>query len=338
MSAIPREERILNLLSALLAAREPLPFSRIRGEVSGYDDDASPDALEKRFDRDKADLRGLGVTLEYVAAGAFGEAGYRVAKERFFLDEIRFTIEEGIVLAALQRDAVAGAGDALGASLKSALAKISVDSPLGEALRESVAEQQLLDARLPASGEEEGDCLASIALALASRRPVRFSYFTLGTGDVGTREVEPWGIGYFRGAWYLVGRDAGKDEERVFRTSRIRGEVEILGGEGYEIPEGFDLHERIGLPAWELREGRRVVARVRFAPELAFMIGENLRSGQSFTFAEDGSGVLAVPATDDEALVRWVAQYGSAAEILDPPELRDLMREHLEGLVARYAS
>ena len=81
MADIPREERLLNLLSALVSARAPLPFSEIRGRVSGYDDDASEDALEKRFDRDKADLRRLGVPLEFVIEDEFGRSGYRVERE-----------------------------------------------------------------------------------------------------------------------------------------------------------------------------------------------------------------------------------------------------------------
>ena len=57
-------ERQLNLVSYLLSARAPVPFSDIRGRVVGYDDDATPDAVEKRFDRDKSDLRDIGDELE----------------------------------------------------------------------------------------------------------------------------------------------------------------------------------------------------------------------------------------------------------------------------------
>ena len=47
MTAISREERLLNLLSALLAARTPLSFSDIRGAVAGYDDEATREVLER---------------------------------------------------------------------------------------------------------------------------------------------------------------------------------------------------------------------------------------------------------------------------------------------------
>jgi predicted DNA-binding transcriptional regulator YafY len=331
--AIPREERILNLLSALLAASSPLPFSAIRGRVAGYDDAASGDAIEKRFDRDKADLRGLGVPLEYVAEDEFGRSGYRVEKSRYFLDEIRFTMEEGIVLAALER--AAGAGAAVDEGLRSALGKLGVDSPLSEALRESAGEQHLLDPRLPHDNRDELGVLATLAEALAGKRPVCFSYYTLGSGTVSDRVVEPFGVGYFHGHWYLVGRDRAKGAERVFRTSRIRGEVEVRDADDYEIPADFNLRDRVGVPPWRYRDGPGEVVAVRFAPEIAWMIEENLQPGQTFTPDPDGGGVLAMEVTEPGALVRWIAQYGPDAEILEPPTLREAMREYLLRIIAR---
>lgn len=336
MSSIRREERILNLLAVLLAARSPVPFSTIRGVVSGYDDPASEEALEKRFDRDKADLRKLGVPLSYVAEDDFGRSGYRIEKERFFLDEVRFTVEEGIVLAALTRSVEAGRGDALAENLRSALAKIGVDSPLTGAFRDSVAEQQLLDARVSAGGAEEPGPLPALAEALAARRPVRFVYYSLGADRVGERSVEPFGVAWHHGQWYLVGRDREKGEERVFRTSRIRGGVEVLPGPEYEIPDDFDLRSRIEVAPWLFARGEPRTARVRFRRDVAWMIGENLRPGQTFEPDEDGGGVLALPMTDEASLIRWVAEYGPAAEILEPEELRDRMVAHLRDLVSRY--
>src|SRR5204863_5376054 len=62
---IAKTERLLNLVAFLLSSRTAVPFSKIKGRVSGYDDDATPEALEKRFDRDKAELRALGVPIVY---------------------------------------------------------------------------------------------------------------------------------------------------------------------------------------------------------------------------------------------------------------------------------
>lgn len=334
MPPIRKEERILNLLAALLAARTPLPFSEIRGRVGGYDDPASEDALEKRFDRDKQTLRRLGLPIEYVPEDGFGRSGYRVARERYFLEEIRFTVEEGIVLAALQR-ALSGK-DALRDGLHSALLKIGVDSPLPEAFRESIGEQQVLDPRLSSGRREQAERLGTVSEALLALRPVKFDYYSMGRGTVSERTVEPYGLGYARGRWYLVGRDLAKGEQRVFRTDRIRGRVRLLPASGYAIPEDFRLDEHLDFRPWELSPGEALEARIRFAPEVGWMIAENLRPGQEYTAAPDGSGVLTLKATAPDKLVAWVAQYGTAAEVLGPPELRRRMRAHLEGILRRY--
>ncbi len=336
MVTIKREERILNLLSALLAASTPLPFAEIRGRVSGYDDHASREAIEKRFDRDKSDLRKLGVPIEYIAEDEYGGSGYRVQKELYFLDEIRFTMEEGIVLAALQRAAETGA--AVGEGLRSALGKIGVDSPLSEPLREWAGEQQLLDPRLPPDNRSEMNVLAALAEALAGRRPVRFSYYTLRTGTVSERTVEPWGIGYFHGNWYLVGRDRDKSEERVFRTSRIGGEVQPQAAEDYEIPADFNLRDCVGVPPWRYRDGPAETVTIRFAPDIAWMIEDNLQSGQSFEAAPDGSGILRLEVTEPAALIPFVAQYGPDAEILGPAAIRDRIHRHLLEVISRCES
>jgi predicted DNA-binding transcriptional regulator YafY len=325
---------MLNLLTALLSSRHPMATAEILAHVAGYSDDASIPARQKRLDRDKVALRRLGVPLQFVPEDEYGRSGYRVARERFFLDEIRFSMEEGIVLAALQRGL--GEGDALSDDLRSALMKIAVDSPLSEALRESVSEQQVLDPRQSPARKEEGRRLAVMAEAVAALRPVRFSYYALGTGEERIRTVEPWGMGYADGHWYLVGRDVDRQEERVFRTDRVRGKVELLPPGGYRVPRTFRLFARVGRKPWEMKEGAGRMVRIRFVPEVAWMIAENLREGQTFAADPDGSGVLTLRATDPRALVGWVAQFGPDAEILSPPSLRSLLVAHLEALVGRY--
>ncbi len=72
--------------------------------------------------------------------------------------------------------------------------------------------------------------------------PVRFGYRTLGRPEPEQREVEPWGVVSWHGRWYLVGFDTVRGAERVFRLSRVVGEVEPTGEPGaVTVPEGVDL-------------------------------------------------------------------------------------------------
>ena len=110
---VAKLERQLNLVSYLLSARAPVPFSDIRARVVGYDDEASPDAIEKRFDRDKADLRAIGVVIEYKADDPTGQAGYVIDKQGYFLPELTLEPEDAMLLDTTQM----GIEEALAAAL-----------------------------------------------------------------------------------------------------------------------------------------------------------------------------------------------------------------------------
>ncbi len=326
---IDKTERLLNLVSCLLAARIPVPFSGIRGNVVGYDDGADGEALEKRFDRDKAELRSLGVPIEYVAMDLQGNSGYCILKDRYFLPEISLTMDEALVLAVLHRLAAEG-GTPVGPNLLSALQKVSADTPLGEGLRSSLAEQHAFGLRPGRGGQGEHANLEALTEAVLSRSAVKFRYYGIGKDRETEREIEPWGMGYHRGHWYLAGRDRARRALRSFRVDRIRGRVRALPpAAAYEVPAEFDLHAHLGRAPWEFEEGRPVRARVRFAPAIAWMVKENLRAGETFEEDADGGGVLETRATGRDALLRFVLKHGRLASVEGPRDLREEARRLL---------
>src|SRR3712207_7294903 len=63
-----RAERLVNLVIALLGTRQFLTAARIRATVPGYEPDdgteRADEAFKRMFERDKAELREIGVPLE----------------------------------------------------------------------------------------------------------------------------------------------------------------------------------------------------------------------------------------------------------------------------------
>ena len=235
-------ERQLNLVSYLLSARAPVPFSEVRGKVIGYDDDASPDAVEKRFDRDKADLRAIGVNIEYIPNDLFGRAGYVIDPQGYFLRQTNLEPEDAMLLAVLQRT-LGIVDDALGRNLKSALAKLTIDNPLPEPLRTSVGEQHLLT--LGRANTDPGrQHIATLGEAVGRRLGVAFRYHTVDANRTAKRTVQPYGLGLVDGNWHLVGLDVDKNQLRNFRVDRIKGKVAVLDKQdhAYEVPEDFDIN------------------------------------------------------------------------------------------------
>ena len=189
---VPKLERQLNLVSYLLSSRAPVPFSDMREQVVGYDDEASPDAIEKRFDRDKQDLRAIGVVIEYKAEDPSGKAGYVIDKQGYFLPELSLDPEDAMLLAVLQR-AHGVVDDPVGRNLKSALAKLTIDSQLPEPMRESVTEQHLLSLER-GSSDIQRTHLEPLGEAVAHRKRVVFRYCDA-KGVTAKRTVKPYGLG-----------------------------------------------------------------------------------------------------------------------------------------------
>ena len=113
-----KTERLLNLVICLLATRRPLTAEQIRQAVPGYDRD-SDEAFQRMFERDKNELRELGIPIR-VERDWEGELGYRIERQAYELPEIKLEPDEAAVLGLAaqvwQRAALAGA--ASGALLK----------------------------------------------------------------------------------------------------------------------------------------------------------------------------------------------------------------------------
>lgn len=336
---ITKPERLLNLVSFLLSSRTAVPFSRIKGRVAGYDDDATPEALEKRFDRDKAELRALGVPIVYDAMDEYGHEGYRIPREQYFLPEIRLSVEEAAALAVVQRYAHNAAEDPLSRALVSALRKVVVDSPLSGAAAASATEQHRLGVRTRRGPPELAPNLELLTDAVLRRRAVKFRYYSINRDEVGERQVEPYGLGWHQNHWYMVGRDRGREAVRQFRVDRLRGRARILAGKPFAVPEDFDVSEHVGRPAFVFEgdgDGAGEQVAIELHSDVAFMARDELREGWTFDELPGGGGLLRFEATGRAAVLRFVASYAERARVVSPEPLRERASEHFRSILARY--
>ena len=330
-------ERQLNLVSYLLSARLPTPFSEIRKKVMGYDDGATVDAIEKRFDRDKADLRQIGVDIEYVTGDAFGRSGYVIDPQGYFLQETKLEPEDAMLLAVLQRT-LGVVNDGMGRNLKSALAKLTIDSQLPEPLRTSIAEQHLLSLGRP-DADPARTHLAMVGEAIGRRQRIKFQYHTVDAKRTEERQVRPYGLGLIEGNWYLVGFDEGRNAERKYRLDRIKGKVTVVDKKGgaFEPPADFDIDRHIEQAEFQIPEGPEVVVRIGL-DEVATWLFERRRRGEGeLTIREDGTGELEVRVRSEEGLFRWMAEMGQRAHILAPKRMAVAFAERMAATHALYA-
>lgn len=314
-----RTERLVNLVICLLSTRRFLTAAQIAATVPGYEHDADDvrehEAFQRKFERDKAELRDLGVPLEVGTASIFdAEPGYRIARRDYGLPDIPLAPDEAAavgVAARLWRHA------GLAAAASSGLAKlraggIEVDGHATLGVEPVVAVD-------PA--------FTPLATAARERRAVVFSYrVPEGDGPV-TRHLQPWGVVCWRGRWYVVGYDTDRDAPRCFRLSRISGTVRVTGTPGaYDPPEDLNLISHVA--TWSGPQERSRSARILVRPEAAAGVR---RWAEQIESTPDGD-ILTLRYAEPHGLAAWLVRYGPDVTVVEPAEVRDAIAGRLREM------
>ena len=228
-----KSERLVNLTIALLATKRFLTKDEIFRSIEGYV--GSPESKERMFERDKDDLRSLGIEIDVGGLDPLfnDEAGYRIKPESYQLNLGEIS---GTDIALLSLAAKAWNGAALSDAANSALVKLS---SLG--IDSDIESLPTLAPRMAWSNQE----LETVVEAVSESRKIVFTY--VAPDLVGEkREVEPYAVATRNGLWYLSGFDTAKQALRTFRFDRVVGEISCIGkANAYQIPQGFDLLETL---------------------------------------------------------------------------------------------
>jgi len=309
-----KSERLINLTIALLATKRYLTKSEIFRTLEGYE--GTTETKERMFERDKDDLRKLGIEIE---VGSFDplfedEPGYRIKPESYQL-QIKELSQVDIALLSIAAGAWQGA--ALDSSALSALLKlqsIGIESDLDS-----------LPALQPRVPNTETD-LALLIEAISTRREIQFQY--LGSNlEVSSRKTYPYAVASAYGAWYLVALDLERQSIRTFKTSRILGEVSAVKPlKPYEIPSDFEI-ERHLVPEREIKNAI-IYARSGKA---------NVLRASSHILSSDGDwDVLSCTYSDEDSFVSSVLWHGLDVIVREPLHLRDKVITSLQKLVALH--
>lgn len=309
-----KTERLVNLVLCLLATTRFLSVQEIREKVPGYDAD-NEEAFRRMFERDKAELRDIGVPLETGSdSGWEDEVGYRIARRDYQLPELSLTADEAaaVVLAGRLWQSAPLAGPTASALLK--LQAAGVDAPSGPTG---------LEPRIGVTEPAFEGCLQ----AVRDGRLLRFSYRTAGRGTVEQRDVEPWGVVSWHGRWYLVGHDRVREGTRVFRLSRVVGPATPYGDDDVvRRPAGVVLRE---LVARSVAETPTATAVVRVRAGSAWELRRAATSTEPLTSDWDR---LELGYSDPERLADRVTAFGADAVVESPDEVRDAVVARLRLL------
>ena len=307
----------MNLAICLLMARRFIEKSQIRQVVEGYHD-LSDAAFERTFERDKDELRVMGVPVETGSNNPLfpDEVGYRVRRKDFELPAIEFDSAEtaALGLAATVWESATQAEQAVSALAKLRAAGVDPDPARLSGLAPSIG------AREPA--------FTSIWAATGDRTPIRFSY----KGQA--RQVEPWAMTYRRGAWYLLGRDRDRDAPRMFKVARVDAPAQKIGKPGsYQVPD-VDLDA-----AWRRLEPKQAdtEAIVAIRPGRAAEVRRRGRPAEHQGTVPTGYEVYAVGYARAADLVGELCAHGADALVLSPARIRQGVLTELTAVAGSLA-
>jgi len=316
-------ERLVNLALFLAAAPGPVSAERIRAELAGYPADQDYEAFIRMFERDKDQLRAMGLAIEATAEGE-----YRLDADSTFVDGLELSAEDEAVLRATAAVFLDDPSFPFAADLRFALAKVAGGPDPDLAAAAHLADEE---------PETQGATVAVLTTACTARKRVRFDY-TNARGESGPHEVEPYGLFLHAGRWYLVARDTTRAEVRVYAVSRMaRPEPHASRPRtpDFERPATFDVGAYVGLP-FQYGPGEPFDAELRFAPSVTWRA--RALTGGAGELRPDGEYLVwRVPARDAERLARWVVANGPGISVDSPPGVADLLRSGLARAVARHA-
>ena len=307
-----KTERLINLTLALLATKRYLKKSEILANVQGYE--GTQEAKERMFERDKDDLRSLGIEIEVGDLDIFfeDEPGYRIPQKSYELNVPNLTSRE---LALLSIASTFWNDSILAPNAQSGIRKLR-----------SLGIPATLDFefRMKYRFDNPSQSLEEIAKAILQKSEISFAY---DSSSLKTRHLQPYRIVFWNGFWYLIGMDLDRKAIRLFKISRFLGGVEMSKKKNqFEIPQDFDVSEY--LPKNDISIIHN--AKVEIKKDSAILLrerGKLLSQGEDFDTYE-------INFEYERIFLREIIWHGSNVRIIEPANLVEQLLDLVDGVLS----
>lgn len=320
---VKKEDRLFSLILALVSSREGLTKTEILKTVRGYSDifDYSGNtALDKMFERDKDEIRSMGVIIDTLELpeeeGQTHNIRYSISRQNYdFPEGLTFTSDE---LTLLNVAATAWREASLSNDSRHALTKIkslgvSANDPLI-----GVAPQIRTNDR----------AFAAIEDALENELILTFSYLKPGQSKPEQRTVSPLAVLNWGGLWYVLAFDMDAQAERTFLLKRIISAPTRIPQKTHpRSPENYAQRLREELE--EITRNNQASISVRSGSDAQLRLTTKYGHPQTET-------VLTFGYSDHELLADELVLFGDQLTVLSPPELVDSLHSRLELISSHH--
>lgn len=331
---IAPEERIFSLVLALVASPRGLTKDQLLSSVYGYSIDyehgKSNASLERKFERDKEQLRFLGLPIDVIETPE--ESGnnqllrYRISKNNLQLPEnIRFSTEE---LALLRSAALAWSETSLSSHSRQALMKLESMSSNIDPRHIGVAPKVFI--QHPAT--------EALYRAIHAHNSVKFKYKKPENKESADRRVTPYGLHRADTRWHLVAFDHDRNDWRTFLLSRITSPVKLIAAidkvnRREEVTDVIKRLERLQQSqVAKVFVKRGSIAHARLEPRSRFSAKTNIDVGKNFETQN-----LHIETLDFDALADELVAYSGDILRIEPQKLLLIFKEKLTHLLQLHS-
>jgi proteasome accessory factor B len=320
-------ERLVNLALLLASTKTHITAEQCRASGLGYPDGQDEAAFLRIFERDKDCLRAAGLVIDVALDPYTDTEAYRLDAAATYARPVDLDHAE---VSALRAVAAALADDPsfpFRSDLELALGKLGAtgkDAPLATTDLDG-ANSAVIAQRVRALAE-----------AVRNRKTITFDY----ASSTGQRKrcVDPYGLFFREGSWYLTGQDSLLSEIRTYAVERMNDlDVNPLRPKtpDFELPAEFDVREQERLPFQY--GGALQQARLRFQPDIAWR-AERLSKGHGRVESlPDGSAVWTVEVADLDRLASWIIDEGPGIHPVEPHELLTALKNGLKRVSDAHA-
>lgn len=319
-----RVHRLLKIIS-LIRAHPGMTPARLSAEC---------EVGERQIYRDLNELEAAGIPIAFDHA----VAGYRIAGD-CFLPPVQLTAEEALAISVLCEHIAQPEQIPFTKPAWAALTKIHATLP--QSVREEIARlvgSVVVRTAQATAADGDTSVYEHIQNAITTRRALICRYDSLNpnTPEEEEFDFEPYALFFSVRAWYAVGYHSGRDAIRSLKLSRFTAMKPTA--RPYEIPPGFSLDKHLG-NAWRMMPSDRDYAVViRFSPAFAESVSETRwHHNQEVEFEEDGAAVFRCTVSGLDEIVWWVLSMGPNCEVIEPPELRERVRDLAQHTAALYS-
>jgi len=306
-----KSERLVNLVIALLATKRYITKSEIFRTIEGYE--GSNESMERMFERDKDELRTLGIEIEVSGLDPLfdDEVGYRIRAENFEMDKNGYSSTEIAYMslaAQLWKDA------SLSDVSQKAIRKLSAVSVPSDISEIPAFAPVILSAPM---------FLSELVSAITDLRDVEFKYLD-SEMMINVRKVYVYSYFSLKGFWYFSGLDVNKSDIRTFRCDRVVGDLTVSKKTNcYEIPANYkadlSFKESHSLSEAKLRvrTGRGSQLRI---------LASNIETGEEFDSIQ-------IAYSSEEEMISLILWHLDDVVVLSPESLKRSVIEALSQLV-----